>query len=655
MTFANLSDLHDEELILECSPRRYNDNKMHIWGRRGHDRNDKNVSLKEVLSMKVKSKSNNDSNKGTINTKTPCRCTNSGNSNIEYLKRKRVTVSNTEISADWSRVRSRAYKKFVSFVIEQQQTRQQKRLRELSSDDLLTHLSTKTESESDSKSDETLMWWLLQDAAAHPESSTRRVCNALLAHSFGGPKCPYYYQKIARWCWRGYLVSSQQRETLPSSSSSSSPPPPSSCGWLRMYSEWLSECSIFDQREQAWEAFQPLLQHVVTSLKNHTDQYLRQGATSTVSKSRNQNRDKDKEVCTQSHDVTFMCCKEITPSLLACLGYILHRRSHLFESSRADKETCNNSNNSKTSIGREFRSFVDLLSIHCGESSELWLRLFSNSNNVQDFVENTLQRLGVLSFSVLDLKRKSKLAPIMNNYSDSKTHTNTKINKYLHLLATSNWPYDSQFKLRNAMSRIDQSVLSLDNRNDSVISLLTCPINGDTMTDNKTKKNKKTNKSMSSVPMMHYLYDSGIMYLIFSFCSPKRLSKIPQVCKSWKAIVDTASNTLWHKAYVVKFGIYQWSRSIAEKRYLAVTNTSSNINTNTHSTENVSKTLWKDYFVKKQVVEQIVRFQRNPRTGYKHRTCSFLGCLKILKTSNQEHKHNQMHVRHLAKRKRVTT
>ena len=154
--------------------------------------------------------------------------------------------------------------------------------------------------------------------------------------------------------------------------------------------------------------------------------------------------------------------------------------------------------------------------------------------------------------------------------------------------------------------------------------------------------------------MMHYLYDSGILCLIFSFCSPKRLSKISQVCKSWKEIVDTASNTLWHKAYVTKFGIYQWSCSIAEKKYLAST-TSSNDKTSTHSTENVSKTLWKDFFSKKQIIERIVRFQRNPRTGYKHRTCNVLGCLEILKTTNQEHKHYQMHVRHLAKRRRVIT
>ena len=648
MRVADLSDLHDEELTSENSNiARYNsnsNNKMQYFWRRGHEV--KNVSLKDVLSMKGKRKSNSNNN-----TEQECQCTTTTTSNSnsnrdrENLKRKRATDSTTKISTDWSKVRSRAYKKFVSFVVEQQQqTRQQKRLRELSpNNNLITSTSTtemkaKTttrmeyELNLNSDDDETWMWWLLRDTAFHPESPTRRVCLALLAHSLGGPKCPYYYQKIAKLCWRGYL------ETLPpeSTSSSISLSPESSCGWLRLYSEWLSECSIFDQREQAWEAFQPILQHVVAT------------ATNTASDPHNE----DTEVYSQTHDdddANQIGSNEINPSLLACLGYILHRRSHLFEHCRTDDET-NNNNKPKASIGMKFRSFLDILSIHCGESSEPWLRLFSDSDSIRDGVESTLQQLGVLSFSMLDSRKKSNRSSTMSNFSIYQARTDTKSDKYLYFLATSNWPYASQFYMRNAMSRIDRSVMSLENGNDAVVSLLTSPTSG-YKTTKKSKKNKRTDKSLSYVPMMDYLYDNGILCLIFSFCGPKRLSKIPQVCKVWKAIVDTVSNTLWQKSYVTQFGAYQWPCSISENHYLvATTITTANDDIN-HNIESISKTFWKDHFDRKQIIERIVQFQRNPRTGYKHRTCCYLDCLEIFKTANQEHKHYQMHLRRLTKQR----
>ncbi|MGK3755100.1 MAG: hypothetical protein ACI8RD_007409 [Bacillariaceae sp.] len=654
MRVADLSDLHDEELASENSNiARYNsNNKMQYFWRRGNEV--KNVSLKDVLSMKGKRKSNSNN----TNAEHECQCTttttttNNSNRDRENLKRKRATDSTTKISADWSKVRSRAYKKFISFVVEQQQqTRQQKRLRELSlNNNRITSMSTtetkatmtttrmEYESNLNSNDDETWMWWLLRDVAAHPESPTRRVCLALLAHSLGGPKCPYYYQKIAKLCWRGYL------ENLPpeSKSSSISSSPESSCGWLRLYSEWLSECSVFDQREQAWEAFQPILQHVVAT-----------ATSSTASEPHNE----DTEVHSQTYDdddddANQMGSKEINPSLLACLGYILHRRSHLFEHCRTDDETCNNSNNPKA-IMKKFRSFVDILSIHCGESSEPWLRLFSDSGSIRDGVESTLQRLGVLSFSVLDSRKKSNHASTMSNYNVYQAHTSTKSDKYLYFLATSNWPYASQFNMRNAMSRIDRSVMSLENGNDTVISLLTSPTSGYKTTKyKKSKKNKITNKSLSSVLMMDYLYDNGILCLIFSFCGPKRLSKIPQVCKVWKEIVDTVSNTLWQKAYVTQFGAYQWPCSIAENRYIVATTTAATANDNiSHKIESISKTFWKNRFDRKQIIERIVQFQRNPRTGYKHQTCCYLDCLEIFKTANQEHKHYQMHLRRLTKQR----
>jgi hypothetical protein len=116
--------------------------------------------------------------------------------------------------------------------------------------------------------------------------------------------------------------------------------------------------------------------------------------------------------------------------------------------------------------------------------------------------------------------------------------------------------------------------------------------------------------------------------------------------------VDTVSNTLWQKAYVTQFGAYQWPCSIAENRYIVATTTAATANDNiSHKIESISKTFWKNRFDRKQIIERIVQFQRNPRTGYKHQTCCYLDCLEIFKTANQEHKHYQMHLRRLTKQR----
>ena len=100
-----------------------------------------------------------------------------------------------------------------------------------------------------------------------------------------------------------------------------------------------------------------------------------------------------------------------------------------------------------------------------------------------------------------------------------------------------------------------------------------------------------------------------------------------------------SSNTFWERAYIAEFGMYE-----VESRYLAI-QSKGNTLINEH------QFFWRDHFMKKYIIERIIRFQRNPATGYKHRTCSFLGCLKIIKTAKQEQRHYQMHARRLSKQR----
>ena len=265
-------------------------------------------------------------------------------------------------------------------------------------------------------------------------------------------------------------------------------------------------------------------------------------------------------------------------------------------------------------------------------------------------MESTLQRLGILSFSIA--YRGGDL-----NIRDASTGIgslhNSNSNASMKTISASNWPFRDEFSLRKAMGRIDRVVLSLENGR-FVEKVLLSHHSTETLGDNEeTKTAKATDKVMPSVPMTTYLHDSGILSLIFSYCGAKRLAKIPLVCKTWKAVSDTVSNSLWEKAYVSSFGKYRWPSIEAEERYRVSRCTIAPTESSSLGTESISSTYWKNLFIQKQIAEKMVRFQRNSRTGYKYRTCSYIGCLHVLKTVEQERKHDKMHLRQLAKEKAV--
>jgi hypothetical protein len=624
MTVETLSNLHDDAIDAENETTRimYHNNKM--LRRRWSGLNQRQVSLKDVLTMKRTEKSGNNSKSLT---KT-CRCMKNGNGNSRYMERMGET-DHTAILNDWSTVLSRAYKKFMSYTVGR---RRQQHMRELSSYDFIEHLGIKS-MPMVQNSEKSFLWWLVSEVATNQESASRRVCLVLLAHSTGGPNNPSSFIHVASLFWQGYLLSSRKQKSS------------SSC-WLRVYSEWLSECAVFDQRAIAWEAIQPILQHITARLVSLEKEQNGSGIESCSFSTQKPSIDSNMPLARESYDSradhdVHEDIHVVDPPLMACLSYILHRRSHLFESHEADEERIqhdDNNNVPKLNIGNDFRSFINLLSIFCGESPEPWLSLFSNAT--RDLVESTLQRLGVLSFSVSDAKKE-----LNNHITTSSIHGDLSI----CTVATSNWPFCKEFGLRKAMGRIDYAVLSLEHGNDIVKSLLTHPANSRQTVKSKTKRVRKTHKY--SVPLTNFLHDNGILCLIFSFCGPKRLAKIPQVCKAWKDASETVSNTLWENAYRTNFGRYRWPCVDSERCFIVATSptAATALDTSPKKREMMSETYWRNLFTQKFIAEKMVRFQRNPRTGYKHRTCNYVGCLHILKTAEQERKHEQMHRRLLSK------
>ncbi len=600
MTIEAISNLHDEAMDVESNfaQTSYNNNKM-PW-RRSFSNTPKKVSLKDVLTMKQR--------EGTVSV-TKCTC----DRNCKSGREKQAAVRPSSIAAlssDWSTVCSRGYKKFLSYSTER---RQQQHTTELSSNH---YNSSRTIAKRNS--DEGFLEWLVNDAVLHYGSPSRRVCIALVAHIFGGPNNPFYFKYVAHLFWEGYLSSSRQQNE-------------SSTQWLRLYSEWVSDCAVFDQPEIAWGAFQPILEHITAVLlSNEQDQV--------------DTNDKSNIPTTRIYDKQ-ETNSDLNGPLMACVGYILHRRSHLFRIHR-----CSNGEDdsmSKSTIEKDFGSFINLLSIYCGEDSELWLGLFSDS--IRDLIESTLQRLGVLSISVPDAEGQMNNK---NNRIRSKSLDTSISDVSMKFAATSNWPFCEDFGLRRAMGRVDRGVLSLENGIHPEKLLLSNPSADSFNINERTKAGVRSSKKPGpSVPMNNYLHDGGILSLIFSFCAPKRLAKIPLVCKTWKAVSDTVSNSLWEKAYLSSFGKYCWPCLEAERRYCVSMCATTIIDSKSSSkeTENVGTDYWKNLFTQKQIAEKMIRFKRNSRSGYKYRTCNYLGCLHILKTSEQEQKHNQMHLRQLTK------
>lgn len=623
MTVGTLSNLHDESIEIGINPTQNLHRNNNLLWRRYYGNDQKQVSLKDVLAMKQNKKTD----KRDVASAKNFSCNK--NSNIRHVKRKQVGASETTvISRDWSTIRSRAYKKFVSYAVGR---RQQQHLRQSSSNYIVGPMIVRN-------SDESFLWRLVNEAAIHQESPSLRVCLALVAHSFGGPKNPCYFKHVARLFWEGFLISSQQQKS-------------SSSQWLRLYSEWLSECAVFDQPEIAWEAIQPILQYISACLVPNEQEQEQRGLSVTGNTSTSRDSMLNSKVSTTSEIYGHDDKHDVEPAVMACLAYILHRRSHLFKYRAEDEKDTRSHRNgsiSKSRIETDFERFMNLLSIHCGESPEQWLGLFSDST--RDLVESSLQRLRVLSFSVSDLRMECN-----NNVATeglrSLFATNSDVSMYS--IATSDWPFCEELSLRKAMERIDRTVLPLENGSDAVKSLLSNPVMVCRTLNQKTKIGRRSKEPMPSIPMNNFIHDSGILCLIFSFCGPKRLNKIPQVCKTWKVVSDAFSNTLWESAYVSDFGKYRWACVDEERQHRVATEGIFAVDSKIayNKTENVSKTYWKNLFTQKQIVENMVRFHRNPRSGYKHRTCNYVGCLAILKTAEQERKHNQMHLRLLEKQK----
>jgi len=180
LKLANLSDLHETSIGEHC----YKQNDF--LRRRPYERS--HVSLKKVLNARSTSRN--------CNCEIPSR---------QMTQQCREQPKISKLSKDWSIVRSRAYKKFFTFLA----TAETKP----SFVDLNGSLQPQVNPID-----------ILSEAVEKPQSPALRVCLALLGHNF-----PLNYLKIALICW-------QRHQQQPAEQASE---------WLRTYSEFICDLAFF--------------------------------------------------------------------------------------------------------------------------------------------------------------------------------------------------------------------------------------------------------------------------------------------------------------------------------------------------------------------------------------------------------------------------
>jgi hypothetical protein len=434
-----------------------------------------------------------------------------------------------------------------------------------------------------------------------------------MAQSFD-PGSPHRYFKISELCWKGFislvdrydLSCSKTTKTIPLHDSMASV-------WLRMYTEWIGDCAVFAKnRKRCWDCFSPLVQYI----KNISIE-----------------SDDENDVC-ENEEVGDNKYHIMLKELLASVGYVLSRRSRMFEDGNKDR------------IQVDFEDFVRYLSIRFGESHCLWLSLITNMEK-KDMVRSTLQRLRIFGLSGITTYSGTDGKKVVGRFLNSAA----KERSIEYFKALKCWPFTEHYCLREAIQRLDGNVLSSIDGLGDVLRLLSSSVElpDDWKKVSRPSRTKKRVQGRSNIPILDGLqHNHDIFSHIFSFCGYKNLSKMEQVGKSWREIIQKDSNVLWQGAYLAEYKVLHHGFSLQGETATKEDKTpSSSPKTKLIQTDLVwaGNRTWKDLFVRKYIAEKSLANKRNTKTGFKYRTCPYVGCLCVMKSIDQERKHIQVHER----------
>lgn len=292
-----------------------------------------------------------------------------------------------------------------------------------------------------------------------------------------------------------------------------------------------------------------------------------------------------------------------------CMAHILSRRSRLLAAQVG-------------TVSGDFISFIKTLELHCGDM-ETWFEPRQQQGPADCLTGevSTLHRLGILGLTSLIFDDDTEYATNPHIHeSESEMDPSTATERQDGALVQ--WPFSDQCGLHAAYHRVGEDGRRKFNEWDKLLTdpdyEKDIPLGPDAFRDVDT-----------APPMADYVHHSELLLQIFHFSSYQDIVRCRQVCQWWKAAVDS-SNDFWWDVYRFHFPVHPldplWP-----------------------STDRDAEN-WKGHFVVKVINERNLFHRRHHGTGYKHRTCPFIGCSHVLKSQRLEEMHLASHIKGAAKK-----
>jgi hypothetical protein len=271
--------------------------------------------------------------------------------------------------------------------------------------------------------------------------------------------------------------------------------------------------------------------------------------------------------------------------LLRSLAHVLSRRRPTLKS---DSRVMN----------LQFHDFVTRVSISFGESMH-WISPCMNDEEVTDIIR-TLQNVGILGLPI-----GSRSAEDVHPLGDH---------------ACCAWPFAAG--IRGAHERMGPHVsrIQLLSEPEDVNELVTQFLIAQ-LAD--TEEDAAAAMQTRQVPIMAYLNDDNLR-TVLSFLDPVHLVRIGGVDRTCRILAH--EDARWKEVYSSSYGI------LGDDVDRVVSQIGS----------------WRNLFVEKYYSEKALKFKYCNSTGFKYRTCGYVGCYQVMKSLDRQAKHYAVHEARIA-------
>ena len=235
-------------------------------------------------------------------------------------------------------------------------------------------------------------------------------------------------------------------------------------------------------------------------------------------------------------------------------------------------------------MNEQFHDFVTRVSVSFGEL-KFWVTSGMESDEIESIIL-TLQNVGILGLQCRDERGSA------------------------HEL--SDWPFSQHRGVREAHRRMGPRV----SRN----QLLSVPDNVNEqqrLAQLRESESRKPKVEPVVLPILNYLNDD-IFRTIFSFLGHVDLVRVGSLSKVFRSL--TSDDVQWTTVYRCTFGI------LGHEIEKTITKIGS----------------WRNLFVEKYYSEKALKFKYSS-SGWKYRTCGYIGCYQVMRSAEQQAKHHRVH------------